>query len=139
MSNVVRVWIDVKHNVPPDIGSRLQCESALVAHLLVPNGPLLDFIRKLIISPDELAKEVANKHRESGVGPWHSLSETAPRGYATPTAVFEGPITSAPWQNDDRTTDPAADAEPDEDMMEHLAPESGPSEGSPILTIELDY
>ena len=72
LANVVRVWIDGKFNVLPDVGSRLSWESALVKHLPVPHGPLLELVRKLFTSPDELAKEVASRYHESGVGPWVS-------------------------------------------------------------------
>ena len=65
LANVVRVWIDGKHNILFDIGSRLQWEAALAKHLLVPDGPLLDFIRKLPTHPDEVAKDVAANYRES--------------------------------------------------------------------------
>ena len=69
LANVVRVWIDGKYNVLPDVGSRLPWETALAKHLPVPHGPLVDLVRKLFTSPDESAKEVANEYRESGVGP----------------------------------------------------------------------
>ena len=96
LANVVRVWIDGKLNVLPDVGSRLPWESAVSKHLPVPHGPLIDFIRKLFTSPDELANDVARTYRESGVGSWNGQSQTAPRGYAggsaAPAEVFEGPV-----------------------------------------------
>ena len=42
LANVIRVWIDGKFNVLPDVGSRLPWETAVAKHLPVPHGPLLD-------------------------------------------------------------------------------------------------
>ena len=54
LANVVRVWIDGKHNVLADVGSRSPWETSVVRHLPTPITPIVDFIRKMFTSPSEL-------------------------------------------------------------------------------------
>ena len=63
LSNVVRVWIDGKHNVIADVGSRITWEGSLAKHLPVPEYPILDFIRRLFTHPSQVEQQVAQRHR----------------------------------------------------------------------------
>ena len=79
----------------------------MAKHLPVSEGPLLDFIRLRFTSPSQVAEAVAKRSREMGEPRWSSQSEVAPRAYATPLTVFEGPIDRAPLSRDSETaTDP---------------------------------
>ena len=78
LANVVRVWIDGKLNVLADVGSRLPWHFVVAKHLPFPHKPMLDIIRDLFASPEELAKETAKRYADMDSGPWdfHALDPT---------------------------------------------------------------
>ena len=68
LATVVRVWIDCKNTVLPDVGSRISWEGVVAKHLPVPHGPVRDFIRDLFTHPDKVEADIAKQYRDSGVG-----------------------------------------------------------------------
>ena len=126
MANVVRVWIDRKFNVSPDVGSLLRWETAVAKHLPVPHGPLLDFIRKLFTSPEEAARDVSVRYRESGVESWVEQSHAAPHGYATSGSGLDGFFSSAPAGNETTDTSGEPSSSASVPRSESSVPVSGP-------------
>ena len=57
MANCVRVWVDGKLNITPDVGSRLSWEYDVVRSLPVPHKPILDIIRMFFRHPDDVRAE----------------------------------------------------------------------------------
>ena len=87
---MVRIWIDGKHNVLADAGSRAPWEHAVSQHLPVPSKPIRDFIIKLFGNRTILDEEVAEQRMKMGKKPWSGyefpeLSGPQPSGTTTYT------------------------------------------------------
>ena len=94
--------------------------------MLIPHGPLLDFIRKLITSPEEAARDVSVRYRESGVESWVEQSHAAPHGYATSGSGLDGFFSSALAGNETTDTSGEPSSSASVPRSESSVPVSGP-------------
>ena len=77
LANIVRVWVAGKDNVLADVGSRADWTRQLVKQIPVPEHPVLDLIRMMFASPDEVAqsdKTFADRKLDMGQPPFRAIS-----------------------------------------------------------------
>ena len=90
LANIVRVWVAGKDNVIADVGSRADWTRQLVKQLPVPEHPVLDLIRMMFASPDEVAQSdnmFADRKLDMGQPPFRAISREIGDVHVAPTSV----------------------------------------------------